>query len=377
MLHRLEAKLRQVLARSANMLSIMRINNFTPRSRCAVWPSPSPVSSLIVLLALFLVGLPGCSNQYADEAANKAAGVERQLTELGKKIGSDSLVNVRIIKNYADRLTRQQPALGDIATQLRLDGTTKGPLYQGLRKRLSKVNRTPGNKQEFAKAYQELNALEAGSDPVVYNDALLDVVNTLADLSQGKLPRINVPGSAEAAAVKGGQVPGSYLVGNPEYGQWKTDSSGHSFWEWYGMYRMFTDVAGLMGGGFGGGFHRGPVYHDAWYGRPRYSFYHDAGRGAYGSRADRDTWRNGRDRLARQGIRTPRPKNYGSVAGRKRTSTYASHRARTSSALKSGRMPSSSSTGSRTGTNVKRRSSFFGASSRGTSSRSRGFRRGK
>nr|VFK63892.1 MAG: hypothetical protein BECKUNK1418G_GA0071005_10399 [Candidatus Kentron sp. UNK]VFK70737.1 MAG: hypothetical protein BECKUNK1418H_GA0071006_10379 [Candidatus Kentron sp. UNK] len=348
----------------------MRSNSFTP---------PSFASPFLFLLVLFLAG---CSNQYAEEATKKAGAVEKQLTQLGKKIDSGSLVNARVIKTYADRLASKQPAFKDIATQLRLDATTRGPLYQGLRKRLARVNRSPGNKQEFANAYQELSALEAGSDPVVYNDALLDVVNTLADLSQGELPRINVPPGAQAAAVKGGQVPGSYLVGNPEYGQWKTDSSGHSFWEWYGMYRMFTDVAGLLGGGFGGGFHRGPVYQDAWYGRSRHSFYHDAGRSTYGSRADRNTWQQGRERLARQGIKTPRPKNYGSVAGKKRVSTYASRRVRMNSALKSGRMPSSSSSGRRSsgstrsssaGSNVKRRSSFFGASSRGARS-SRGFR---
>nr|VFK53478.1 MAG: hypothetical protein BECKTUN1418F_GA0071002_10228 [Candidatus Kentron sp. TUN]VFK54427.1 MAG: hypothetical protein BECKTUN1418D_GA0071000_10232 [Candidatus Kentron sp. TUN]VFK54817.1 MAG: hypothetical protein BECKTUN1418E_GA0071001_10238 [Candidatus Kentron sp. TUN] len=336
---------------------------------------------LVILFTLFLAGVSGCSNQYAEDATRKAEAVGKRLTELGRRIDSGSLVNTRVIKTYADRLASRQPAFKEIAMQLRLDGTTKGPLYRGLRQRLADVNRKPGNKQEFAAAYQELEALEAGTDPIVYNDALLDVVNTLADLSQGELPRINIPENVQTAAVKGGsgQVPGSYLVGNPGYGQWKTDSSGTSFWQWYGMYRMFGDVLGFAGGGFGG-YHRGPIYHDAWYSRPRYSFYHDAGRNTYGSRADRNTWRTGRDRLARQGIRTPRPKNYGSVASKQRVSTYASRRARTNSALRSGRMPSSSNTRTsatraRMGTNVKRRSSFFGASSRGTSSsRSRRFR---
>jgi len=336
---------------------------------------PSPSSGLfpfVLLFALFLVGGGGCSNQYAQDATKKAEAVERQLTDLGKKIDGDSLINAQVIKTYADRLA-QQPDFRDIAMQLRLDGTTKGPLYQGLRQRLAGVNRNPGNKQEFAAAYQELDALDAGSDPVVYNDALLDVVNTLADLSQGELPRINVPANAQTAAVKGGQVPGSYLVGNPGYGQWQTDSSGNSFWEWYGKYRMFTDVLGFVGGGF----HRGPIYHDAWYSRPRYSFYNDAGRDTYGSRADRSIWRSGQDRLARQGINTPKPKNYGSVAAKQRISTYASRRAQTSSALRSGRMPSSSGLRTAASTGVKRRSSFFGASSRGTSSSRRFSFRGK
>nr|VFJ49204.1 MAG: hypothetical protein BECKDK2373C_GA0170839_102430 [Candidatus Kentron sp. DK] len=319
---------------------------------------------IVSLLAALLLVLSGCSNQYAEETEKRVATVEKQLDELGRKIDSGALSNALLIKTYANKLTRKEPAFDEIARALRLDATTGGPLYQGLRQRLTKVNRNPKNKQEFAIAWQEIDSLEAGSDPVVYNDALLDVVNTLADLSQGVLPRINVPQNAQTATVKGGQVPGSYLVGNPAYGQWKNDSSGNSFWEWYGMYRMFTDVLGFAGGGFYGG----PLYYSSWYSRPRYSFYNDAGRSTYGSWRDRSNWRQGQDRLARKGIRTAKPKNYGSVAGKKRVSTYAYKRMNTGSALRSGRMP----TTSRTRTTTKRTSSFFGASSRGTSRRSFG-----
>jgi len=40
--------------------------------------------------------------------------------------------------------------------------------------------------------------------------------------------------------------PGYEYVGDPKYGQWKTDASGSSFWEFYGKYRLFSD---LLGGG--------------------------------------------------------------------------------------------------------------------------------
>jgi len=320
---------------------------------------------IVALLATLLLVLSGCSNQYAEETAKRTATVEKRLEELGKRIDSGTLSNTLLIKTYAGKLARKEPAFEKIAMALRLDATTEGPLYQGLRQRLSKLDRTPENKQEFAASWQELDSLEAGSDPVVYNDALLDVVNTLADLSQGELPRINVPQNAQTATVKGGQVPGSYLVGNPAYGQWKNDSSGNSFWEWYGMYRMFTDVLGFAGGGFYGG----PLSYGSWYSRPRYSFYNDAGRNTYGSWRDRSSWRQGQEHLARKGIRTAKPKNYGSVAGKKRVSTYAYKRMNTNTSLRSGRTPSGNR--ART-TTTKRTSSFFGASSRGTSRRSFG-----
>jgi len=56
------------------------------------------------------------------------------------------------------------------------------------------------------------------------------------------------------AANKNGQMssaptpPGYNFVGDPKYGQWHQDSSGNSFWEFYGKYRMFTDVLGFLSG---------------------------------------------------------------------------------------------------------------------------------
>lgn len=38
--------------------------------------------------------------------------------------------------------------------------------------------------------------------------------------------------------------PGYNHVGNPKYGRWATGSSGRSFWEFYGQYRLMTDLFG-------------------------------------------------------------------------------------------------------------------------------------
>jgi len=42
--------------------------------------------------------------------------------------------------------------------------------------------------------------------------------------------------------------PGYAYVGDPNYGQWRQHENGGSFWEFYGKYRMFTDVLGLVTG---------------------------------------------------------------------------------------------------------------------------------
>lgn len=36
------------------------------------------------------------------------------------------------------------------------------------------------------------------------------------------------------------------FVGNPNYGQWRSDGSGTTFWEFYGKYRLFTDILGAV-----------------------------------------------------------------------------------------------------------------------------------
>jgi hypothetical protein len=40
---------------------------------------------------------------------------------------------------------------------------------------------------------------------------------------------------------------GLAFVGNPKYGEWRTDNSGVSFWAWYGAYRLFSDLLGARG----------------------------------------------------------------------------------------------------------------------------------
>ena len=45
--------------------------------------------------------------------------------------------------------------------------------------------------------------------------------------------------------------PGYEYVGDRRYGRWNTDSSGRSFWVFYGQYRLLSDLLG-----------RGPIYRD-------------------------------------------------------------------------------------------------------------------
>ena len=48
----------------------------------------------------------------------------------------------------------------------------------------------------------------------------------------------------------------SRYVGNDRYGSWKTDSSGNSFWAFYGQYAFMSSMIGLVAG---------PVYRTGYY----------------------------------------------------------------------------------------------------------------
>jgi len=321
--------------------------------------------SLIFMLLL----LSGCSNDYAEDIQNRYSFVKSQLDSLENKLQRGSLSNALLIRHYAKKLKQQKPELADVVAQLETDASSNGPSFQSLKKRLAAVNRSPDNKNQYLPAAQKLDALTAATDPLIYNDSLQDVVNTLADLSGGTLPRVNVPKQARSS----NNVAGSQLVGNPNYGSWSSGSNGGGFWQWYGQYRLLSDVVGMFGG-------RQRIGYDNWNRSRHNSYYNDWGRDAYGSPRDRQSWRQGQQQLANKGIKTPKPKSYGSVSGQQRISTYSSMQKRNRSIRKTSQGPVSLSgkpssgrslSSSSSSTSSKRTSSFFGASTRGSSYGSR------
>jgi hypothetical protein len=337
----------------------------------------------LVLLLL----LAGCTNEYTADLQQNKQIVSSKLEALGQQLDARQLSNSRLIETYAEKLSAAKPELRSVTELLAKDATSNGTLYKSLQSRLAAVPDEVENRNQFIPAFEELQSLNAATDPAIFNDSLLDQVNTLADLSEGELPRVSIPQDEDVSSVKGGgHVAGSYLVGNPAYGQWKTDSGGSSFWEFYGQYRLFSDLF------LGRDYYRGPIHYDDWYGgRPRYSYYNDYARSTYGTRSDRNAAKQRNQAMAKKGISPAKPKKtYGSVQGRKRVSTYTSmqksYRNNVSKKFGAGDGPrhvggtakrQSSLFGGKTSTvgsttPAKRSSSLFGSSFR-SSSRSSGF----
>lgn len=289
----------------------------------------------IVLAAVMFVA--ACGENYPELVNQQHQRVRAQVEQLGGYLSSGRIRNARLVISYSRYVARNRPDVEEIAKELGREGTTKGLAYQSLLDRLGKVNRRPKDEKEADASLDELLRIEAASDWSVFNDSLIDVVNVLADLSEGKLAKLHVPKS-EAAPERGA---GSRLVGNPRYGQWRTNSSGQSFWVWYGQYALFRDVF----------FPRTYYYHD-WYPRRSWSYYGDVGRNYYGTRGDTSRWQK-----ASRTYRSPPRKSYGPLRSQRRLSTY-------------GR------TGSRASGSALKRASSYASSSRG-GLRSSGSRRGK
>ena len=245
--------------------------------RGAILALAAPTAVLLLVLGIVLVGCDGGAAMRAQvegDLTRVAAAVDR----LGEDLDSERIQNAALIKSYAGRVARANPELRELTEVLRQEGMRDGTLYQGLRTRLDEARGMLPQPDASPDAYgplaRELQSLAAAADPTEFNRALSDPLNVLADLSKGGLPRVDAisAGASQRANGAADLGPGKQLVGNPHYGQWRTDGGGNSFWVWYGQYALMRTLLGGPRIGYG-----------AWAGGRDYSYYHDYGRGNYTS----------------------------------------------------------------------------------------------
>ncbi|HEB56725.1 MAG TPA: hypothetical protein ENI98_10590 [Gammaproteobacteria bacterium] len=301
--------------------------------------NPGILKHLFWLWILSALLLSACGNRFEDQLRENYKIVQTNLEYLKNQLDTKQLSNALLIEKYANALIRQKPDYSNIANLMKKEATSQGKAYTALSKRLAAVNLSPTNTEQASASLQELQLINSAADVFEFNNSLADVVNTLASLSDGQLPLINVPSSQKASAQQA-----NALIGNPSYGSWRQDNSGRSFWEWYGMYSLFNNVFGRH------------TYYDSWSSRPHYSYYNNYGRSRWGSSADINRNHN----LSR---RYPSRYNKPSAAARTRYATGSSR---------------SSSYGGSYNKSSSSRYSSYGSSSRSSSfTSSRGFRGGK
>ncbi len=312
-----------------------------------------------VLTVLMVFALAGCGDDRPEQIAKYQQLTQQRLDTLSTMLNDGQVRNANLLKQYVQVLEKQKPDLSPLLNELATDATNRGPMFTSLTRRLTDTQNA-ANYVDLDQQLAEVENLYQAADPSLYNDMLSDPLNVVADMSDGALARVNSI-SREAAALANGAEDfgaGSQLVGNPSYGSWQTGSNGMSFWAWYGMYSMFSNLT------------RGPIGYDRWSSRRNYSYYNDVGRYRYTS-----------PKQARAQTQTyERTKKQFSSQGRKFDSPYAKSRTgSTSLSRQSSSTPKASSTGRTTSSKSKFRSNYSKDSSfRNSSSRTtRGVRRGK
>ncbi|MGB0892963.1 MAG: hypothetical protein ACPGUD_01020 [Parashewanella sp.] len=229
----------------------------------------------VIVASVLIVGsllLSACGDDRPDKIAQLQQLSKNRIEALASDLNSGRLRNAELLKQYASILSNKKPELSPLLTQLAEDATPAGNLYQGLKRRQVEAG-IASNFIDLDRQLAEVENIYQAADPSLFNDMLSDPVNVIADMSGGTLARINAI-SREADIVANNAQDfgaGSQLVGNPSYGSWQTNSSGMSFWAWYGMYSMFSNI-----------FQR-PIYYDNWSRHRGYSYYGDVGRYRYTS----------------------------------------------------------------------------------------------
>lgn len=211
-------------------------------------------------------------------AAKSALGI------LDRQLDGGSLQNAILLKSYAKYAREKKPEFAQIIDTLESEGTKQGPTYTQIIQRLSDINPQVSSKPKTVEAASSANfeLLNIRAAIANYDAMLVDAINVLSEFTNGELPKLREI-EFEDSSAEGGDI-GSQYVGNSAYGQWRTNSSGNSFWHWYGQYAFFSSMF------------RGPVYYDNWSYNRRPSYYHDRANGAYTSSSSR---KNNTDALSR------------------------------------------------------------------------------
>ncbi|GLP95671.1 hypothetical protein [Paraferrimonas sedimenticola] len=262
-----------------------------------------------LILLTFALFLGGCGDDRPEKIAHYQAQSAQRIEKLGQMLDNGEIRNAMMLNQYADVLSQTRPELSPLLNQLKTDASRNGPLFQQLQTRLADLSNS-ANFLDLDEQLDEAYQLTQAADPNSYNDLLSDPLNVIADMSNGELARVNAVSQAASLAANGAEDfgAGSQLVGNPAYGSWQTNSSGMSFWEWYGMYALFSNLTS-------------PVRYDRWSRNRDYSYYGDYGRKRYTSPK---TVRNEQKTFSRDGrFSSPYAKTNKGSAGLSKSSQVA------------------------------------------------------
>ncbi len=314
----------------------------------------------ILVASALLAVLVGCGSdptqKIKKEIDSNLVAADSAFSTLNSQLDNGTLRNAAILPAYASVARQKKPEFKQIIDTLASEGTRQGPTYLSIEQRLQSAKQQAGGEITTPEAGSAINLelLNIRTAIANYDAMLVDAINMMAEFSDGALPKVREI-EFEDSRAEGGDI-GSEYVGNSNYGEWRTNSSGSSIWHWYGQYAFFSMMFGNR-----------PVYYDHWSNNRRPSYYHDRNRGAYSSPKARS---NQRDALAKtrksytakgKSFKSPYAKNtrIKGVANSSRSSN-ASSKPFKSSYAKSSSKSKSYSSGYNSRSSSSRRSSFGG-----------------
>ena len=315
----------------------------------------------LTLMVLFLSACTSEKEQMAKIIEHQSDVTDNALKKLKQDLENQRIRNASLLTAYAKQLGEKRPELKPLMDQLATDATVEGPLYKSLVKRVKDAETAAVVSLDQHAHLAELEAIADAAKASVFNDALSDPINVIADLSDGTLSRVNSISRAAEIAANGAESfgAGAQMMGNPNYGQWRTDSSGMSFWEWYGMYALFSNL-----------FDDRRYYYSNWSQRRGYSYYNDYGR---------DRYTSPKQRKASEATYNRTKKSFAS-RGKTFTGPYSKRRVGSSSLSRSSNTATTRSSFSKrsSASSTASRSSYSSGNVRNSSSRtSRSYSRGK
>ncbi len=268
-------------------------------------------SKWIFILSIFaVVGCTSEQEKLLKRVESRVVDAERAVVQLKSHLRNGTMRNAKLLVQYGAYLKRQKPDLAEIIDTLQSEGTVNGLMLNNLQHRFSqaKLDSTTVARKDIIAAsntYNELDSIIEAASPNSFNMMLTDQINVLADMSDGKLSRVeSMSKEASLAANKSKDYgAGSQLVGNPNYGSWHRNSNGSSAWTWFAAYAMFNSM------------NRSPIYYDRWSRNRDYSYYGSVGRHHYISPKQKTSQtqldKNYKDKFSKQGkkFQSPYAKN--------------------------------------------------------------------
>jgi len=165
-------------------------------------------SFILILLSIVLIACTSDEETWRLQLEKSAVESRTAVDNLGKHLNAGTITKASLLTQYAAIVKTQNPELSTLVDTLALDATIEGPGYKSLVTRLNEANaflpKAPTQGLTVVQSLvDEYHAIKTASRTDIYAMMLTDPINVLADMSNGKLGRVESM-SKEASMIANG-----------------------------------------------------------------------------------------------------------------------------------------------------------------------------